>query len=95
MTCHNCQAACKRFGRHRNGLQRFRCKQCNRTYTEDHERPLDAMRTPLDRALNALQLLLEGMSVRSVERVTGIYRNTIFRCSSWPGNVASASWTKS
>lgn len=79
MTCHNCQSQCKRFGRHRNGLQRFRCNQCNRTYTEDHERPLDTMRIPLDRALNALQLLLEGMSIRSVERVTGIYRNTIFR----------------
>jgi transposase-like protein len=60
MTCHSCKAACKRFGRHRNGLQRFRCNQCNKTYTEEHERPLDAMRIPLDRALNVLQLLLEG-----------------------------------
>jgi transposase-like protein/IS1 family transposase len=77
MTCHSCQAACKRFGRHRNGLQRFRCNQCNKTYTEEHERPLDAMRIPLDRALNVLQLLLEGMSIRSVERVTSIHRDTI------------------
>ena len=77
MTCHSCKAACKRFGRHRNGLQRFRCNQCNKTYTEEHERPLDAMRIPLDRALNVLQLLLEGMSIRSVERVTNIHRDTI------------------
>jgi transposase-like protein/IS1 family transposase len=79
MTCHSCKAACKHFGRHRNGLQRFRCNQCNKTYTEEHERPLDAMRIPLDRALNALQLLLEGMSIRSVERVTDIHRDTILR----------------
>lgn len=50
MTCHNCQTSCKRFGKHRNGLQRFRCTQCRKTYTEEHERPLDEMRLPLDRA---------------------------------------------
>ena len=27
MTCHSCQASCKRFGKHRNGPQRFRCNQ--------------------------------------------------------------------
>jgi IS1 family transposase len=37
------------------------------------------MRVPLDRALNVLGLLLEGMSVRSVERVTGIHRDTILK----------------
>ncbi|MGH9605395.1 MAG: IS1 family transposase [Terracidiphilus sp.] len=40
---------------------------------------MDAMRVPLDRALNALQLLLEGMSIRSVERVSGIHRDTILK----------------
>jgi transposase-like protein/IS1 family transposase len=79
MTCHNCQSSCKRFGKHRNGLQRFRCTLCNKTYTEDHERPEHEMRLPLDRAVAVLQLLLEGMSVRSVERVTGVHRDTILR----------------
>jgi IS1 family transposase len=37
------------------------------------------MRLPLDRAVSILQLLLEGMSVRSVERVTGVHRDTILR----------------
>ena len=79
MTCHSCQKSCKRFGKHRNGLQRFRCNQCRKTYTEDHQRPLDEMRLPLDRAVAVLQLLLEGMSVRSAERITGIHRDTILR----------------
>ncbi len=79
MTCHYCRTACKRFGRHRNGLQRYRCNQCQKTYTEDHERPLDEMRLSFDKAISVLQLLLEGMSIRSAERVTGVYRNTIFR----------------
>jgi transposase-like protein len=47
MTCHNCRIECRRFGKHRNGLQRYRCAQCSKTFTEPHERPLDAMTTPL------------------------------------------------
>jgi len=79
MTCHYCRSTCKRFGRHRNGLQRFRCNQCHKTFTEEHERPLDDMRLPLNRAVSILKLLLEGMSIRSVERVTGVHRDTILK----------------
>lgn len=46
MASHYCRTACKRFGRHRNGLQRFRCNQCGKTFTEDHETPIDEMRLP-------------------------------------------------
>ena len=35
------------------------------------------MRLPLDRALLCLQLLLEGNSVRSTERITQVHRDTI------------------
>ena len=37
------------------------------------------MRLPLDKAEGVLTLPLEGMSVRSVERVTGVHRDTILR----------------
>jgi IS1 family transposase len=37
------------------------------------------MRLPLDKAVSVLKLILEGMSVRSVERVTGVHRDTILR----------------
>jgi hypothetical protein len=37
------------------------------------------MRLPLDKAENVLRLLLEGMSVRSTERVTGVHRDWILR----------------
>jgi transposase-like protein/IS1 family transposase len=79
MTCHNCQSSCKRFGKHRNGLQRFRCLQCKKTLTEEHTRPEHETRLPQDRVVAVLQMLLEGMSIRSVERVTGIHRDTILR----------------
>jgi len=79
MTCHNCQIACKRYGKHRNGLQRFRCAQCAKTFTEEHERPLEAMTLPVERALACLKLLVEGCSVRTIERFTGVHRDTILR----------------
>ena len=66
------------FGKHRNGLRRFRCPQCKRTYTESHRRTLDTMHISEDRAVLALQLLLEGNSIRSTERIwadlNGSYR---------------------
>src|SRR5271169_5508303 len=79
MTCGTCNLDCQRFGKHRNGLRRFRCPQCKRTYTEPHARTLDAMYISEDRAVLALQLLLEGNSIRSPERITKLDRNTIMR----------------
>ena len=40
MTCTACDVPCQRFGVHRNGLQRFRCPACKKTYTEEHKRQL-------------------------------------------------------
>lgn len=79
MTCPTCNTECQRFGKHRNGLRRFRCLACRKTYTETHELTLGTMYTPADKATLALQLLLEGNSIRSTERITGLDRNTIMR----------------
>jgi transposase-like protein/IS1 family transposase len=79
VTCHNCQTLCNRFGKHRNGLQRYRCAQCRKTFTEDHAKPLDEMRLPIQKAEAILKLLVEGMSIRSIERVTQVHRDTIMR----------------
>ena len=77
MTCHNCQNAAKKHGKAKNGLHRFRCTPCNRTFCEDHVRPLGDMRIALQKAILAVQLIVEGNSIRSTERVTGLHRDTI------------------
>jgi transposase-like protein/IS1 family transposase len=77
MTCHNCQSICKKSGKHRNGLQRFKCNQCKRTFTEEHTRPLDEMRLPLEKALMVLHMLVEGVSIRSITRITGVEKKTV------------------
>src|ERR1017187_2270984 len=78
MTCPTCGNAVKRFGKHRNGLQRFRCLSCRKTFTEPHKAPFqveDYLKDP--RGLRAIRMLTEGCSIRSVERLTDIRRDTI------------------
>src|ERR1035438_9821320 len=79
LACEACKGDCQRFGTHRNGLRRFRCPNCKKTYTEAHERTLGSMYVPADRAALAIQLLVEGNSIRSTERITKLDRNTIMR----------------
>ena len=67
-----------RFGRNRNGSPRFRCKDCGVTWSgPPPQRPLGAMRISMDIAEFALRLLVEGNSVRAVERLVGIHRDTV------------------
>jgi transposase-like protein/IS1 family transposase len=77
LSCQACKVDCQRFGKHRNGLRRFRCPKCHKTFTEAHQRTLGDMYIPQDRAVLALQLLLEGSSIRATERITKLDRNTI------------------
>ena len=79
MTCEVCDVRCQRFGKHRNGLCRFRCPQCKKTYTEAHERTLGEMYIAPERAALSLKLLLEGNSVASVSRITDLDKHTILR----------------
>ncbi len=79
MTCHNCLAQCKKFGKNKEGVQRYRCKACSKVILEPQDKPLDAMRLPLGKAIVCLKPMVEGNSIRSIERLTGIHRDTILR----------------
>jgi IS1 family transposase len=68
-----------KFGKQRSGLRRFRCALCGKTYTEGRTGLFGSMTVPEDKALLAIQLLLEGTSIRSTERVTQLHRDTILR----------------
>ena len=54
-----------------------RCPNSALLRPEDHARPLGDMRLPFDKATAILQLMLEGMSIRAIERFTGVHRDTI------------------
>jgi len=79
MECATCTAPTKKFGKDRQGNQRFRCLTCRKTCSERPARPLGAMNLPVDRALLCLHLLCEGSSIRATERITGTEKKTILR----------------
>jgi transposase-like protein/IS1 family transposase len=82
MTCTRCQHGTARrfgyFGKRR--IQRWRCTSCNASFSEPHAKlTRDIFLSNPEAAERALHCLLEGCSIRSTERLTGLNRNTIMR----------------
>jgi transposase-like protein/IS1 family transposase len=74
-----CQFGYKRFGRDRKGTQRYRCLSCGKTFAMEPPNPLGAMHLPLEKAVKVLELLLEGCSVNTTQRLTGVHHTTILK----------------
>lgn len=78
MTCHNCRIECRKAGKRPDGVQRFRCAQCSKTFSEPKDfgvfghKQVDEGRT-----LQALHMICEGNSIRSTCRLTGLSKNAI------------------
>src|SRR5689334_11683378 len=80
INCPKCGAAMAKAGKRPDGMQRFRCTSCGKTSSESKaQNNVFQTKQAVDdsKALLALQLLVEGNSVRSTERITGIHRDTI------------------
>jgi transposase-like protein/IS1 family transposase len=79
MTCPNCQAESSKRGKDRKGNQRYYCATCFKSFLEPQENMLDGMYLPFGKAEHCLKLLLEGCSLRSTERITGVSLPTILK----------------
>jgi transposase-like protein/IS1 family transposase len=77
MNCPICQSESHKCGRNRNGSQCYRCGECGLKFTDESTRPIDRRRLSRDKVVMILRMLLEGMSVRSVERLTEVHRDTV------------------
>jgi transposase-like protein/IS1 family transposase len=77
MLCPLCENEAQRFGRTNNGSQRYHCLTCAKTFVSESTRALDHRRVSADKMSLALRFLLEGISIRSLERQLKIGRNTI------------------
>ena len=77
MSCPTCQNEARKFGKDRHGNQRYQCLTCRKTFSDLPAKPLDEMRLPMDKALDVLGLLTEGMSIRAASRRTGVAKDTI------------------
>lgn len=80
-TCINCESSnLVKCGKTAAGTPRLKCKDCGNVFsTPKVAGPLGDMRLPLKKAAAICQLMTEGMSVRSIERITGVHRDTVLR----------------
>ncbi len=67
------------IGKNRNGSQRYRCSVCKRTYSDAPENRMDGFYLPADKIAQVVQLLVEGCSVRAIERIAGVHRDTVLK----------------
>jgi transposase-like protein/IS1 family transposase len=77
MNCPTCQTETRKRGKDRKGNQRFYCAVCFKSFIEPQNKPLDGMYLPIEKAGVCIALLMEGTSLRSVERLTGISLHTL------------------
>ncbi len=77
MNCPNCKTIAKKNGKDRSGGQKFRCSSCGSVFTAKPK--LEGKRVPANKIEMVINLLVEGTSIRSTERLTGVHRDTILR----------------
>ena len=69
--CHSTEAV--KNGKVRS-KQRYRCKSCGCNYTQS-----SLSRTPIDIRKRCIELYLEGVGFRGIERLTGVSNVTVMR----------------
>ena len=81
ITCKKCESTnLVRCGTTKAGTIRIKCNDCRKVFSPPKPKnPLGDMRLDLKKAADVCRLLVEGMSVRSIERFTGVHRDTILR----------------
>jgi transposase-like protein/IS1 family transposase len=90
MICGECNKDARRFGKDRKGNQRYQCTSCKRTFVAAEVGPLEDMRLSMDKAIMILRLLVEGNSIRTIERVTDVGKKTILNLLELAGRKCEA-----
>ena len=75
MKCPNCHSSQIRKNGHRRGKQNYQCKECGRQFITTHSH----MGYPLEVKENCLNMYVNGLGFRAIERVTGVNHNTVIR----------------
>ena len=79
MTCHSCRIEMVKAGFYgKNKVQRFKCQQCGKRFSEPQEKPFDGdVRLPMEKIVLILHCLVEGNSVRSTARLCDVEKRTV------------------
>jgi IS1 family transposase/transposase-like protein len=78
VNCRCCKGETRRFGRFQNKnriVQRFQCVKCGTTFSESQ--PLEGVRIETTKAVQVVQLLVEGVGIRAISRLTGLHQETV------------------
>ena len=88
--CICCQSnEIKRRGFYRNknfNVQRFQCLRCDASFAE--KTPLDNLRVPMEKAVQTVHLLCEGMGIRAISRFTGLSQPAVLNILEMAGQKA-------
>lgn len=71
------QGNIRRFGKTRNGVQRFQCTVCSHTFTETKGTLFYGCKTPQEKILACLAALAERSSLRGIHRTLGVKEETV------------------
>ena len=79
MNCPKCQSArTKKFGRYgKRRIQRYRCLDCKATFSERQPKPLGTHTIGVEKATQIISMMVEGVSLRAIARLTDTDLNTI------------------
>jgi len=69
----------QKYGKTRQGVQRYRCKTCGKTFTETFGTIFYGKRTPEHEILETLALLAEGNRISALSRVKKHKEDTILQ----------------
>ena len=87
MTCIHCQHDKVRksgsYGKKR--IQRYRCTFCDKTFSEPQPKPLGKLRIPVEKAVQILNLLVEGVGINAASRLAGVHKKTVLSILSLAG----------
>jgi transposase-like protein/IS1 family transposase len=78
VTCRKCSHTdIRKFGKTAANVQRFQCRACCATFTSTPQGPFKQHTTSVEDIERVFALLVEGVSIRAISRLTGIHKTTI------------------
>jgi transposase-like protein len=78
MTCHSGKIEAVKAGRHKSGVQRWKCQQCGERFQGPQQKPFGAdVRLPKEKVEMILHCLVEGDSVRGTARLCDVEKRTV------------------
>jgi hypothetical protein len=66
-----------RYGRDKNGKQRFKCKTCDSVFVETKNTVFYNRKLSEDQIIMICKLLVEKNGIRAIERIMEIHRDTV------------------